>query len=127
MIDESLYGQFSCIPFDQQQPAWLHIPSEEQIGIQEREESVLFGRTCDSLDMIAKGPMEYMEVGDWLYFPLMGAYTSATASEFNGFPKPASLVDNEHYLPDLDCAWNLHNQIHRLRPLRYANSLSATT
>jgi ornithine decarboxylase len=125
VIDESLYGQFSCIPFDQQQPAWLHIPSEEQIGIQEREESVLFGRTCDSLDMIAKGPMEHMEVGDWLYFPLMGAYTSATASEFNGFPKPASLVDNEHYLPDLDCAWNLYNQIHRLRPLRYTNSLSA--
>ena len=127
VIDESLYGQFSCIPFDQQQPAWIHIPSEEQIAIQEREESVIFGRTCDSLDMIAKGPMEYMEVGDWLYFPLMGAYTSATASEFNGFPKPATLVDNEHYLPDLDCAWNLHNQIHRLRPLRYANSLSAIT
>ena len=127
VIDESLYGQFSCIPFDQQRPAWIHIPSEEQIAIQEREESVLFGRTCDSLDMIAKGPMEYMEVGDWLYFPLMGAYTSATASEFNGFPKPATIVDNEYYLPDLDCAWNLYNQIHRLRPLRYANSLSVIT
>jgi hypothetical protein len=32
--------------------------------------------------------MEELEVGDWLWFPNMGAYTRATASEFNGFPSP---------------------------------------
>jgi hypothetical protein len=32
--------------------------------------------------------MEDLEVGDWLWFPHMGAYTSVTASEFNGFPAP---------------------------------------
>jgi hypothetical protein len=32
--------------------------------------------------------MEELEVGDWLWFPHMGAYTSVTASEFNGFPAP---------------------------------------
>ena len=26
--------------------------------------------------------------GDWLLFPNMGAYTSVTSSEFNGFPRP---------------------------------------
>jgi hypothetical protein len=32
--------------------------------------------------------MEELFVGDWLRFPSMGAYTRATASEFNGFPRP---------------------------------------
>jgi hypothetical protein len=32
--------------------------------------------------------MEELFVGDWLWFPNMGAYTRATASEFNGFPTP---------------------------------------
>jgi hypothetical protein len=32
--------------------------------------------------------MEELFVGDWLWFPNMGAYTRATASEFNGFPAP---------------------------------------
>jgi hypothetical protein len=32
--------------------------------------------------------MEELDVGDWLRFPRMGAYTRATASEFNGFPTP---------------------------------------
>jgi len=37
--------------------------------------------------------MEELEVGDWLWFSNMGAYTRATASEFNGFPKPDVFID----------------------------------
>ena len=29
-----------------------------------------------------------MEIGDWLYFENMGAYTMAAASNFNGFMTP---------------------------------------
>ncbi len=29
-----------------------------------------------------------MEIGDWIYFENMGAYTMAAASTFNGFMKP---------------------------------------
>jgi hypothetical protein len=43
--------------------------------------------------VIAKAEaMEELEVGDWLWFPRMGAYTRATASEFNGFPMPDVFV-----------------------------------
>jgi ornithine decarboxylase len=88
-IDESLYGQFSCIPFDQKIPLWVRIPSSKDKKPRKQSHGVLFGRTCDSLDMIAKSPsMEELDVGDWLWFPNMGAYSSVTASEFNGFPKP---------------------------------------
>ncbi len=107
-IDESLYGQFSCIPFDQQKPIWCRVPSEfgspAQKAPRKRVKGTLFGRTCDSLDMIATSDnMEDLEVGDWLWFPNMGAYTSVTASEFNGFPKPPQHGSAEHnvFLPSL--------------------------
>ena len=128
VIDESLYGHFSCIPFDGQRPAWIHIPSEERVAIlNKKQESILFGRTCDSLDVIARGQMEEMEVGDWLYFPLMGAYTSATASEFNGFPKPLSMIDTEGQLPSVETAWSIMDYIHDARPLTYSNTLPPIT
>ena len=48
--------------------------------------STVFGPTCDSIDVISRGVLlPKMDVGDWLYFQNMGAYTSAAASDFNGF------------------------------------------
>ena len=87
-IDDSIYGQFTNILFDKARPKWLRV-----VGPKEKPrrftKGVMFGRTCDSLDKIAESvSMEELEVGDWLWFPNMGAYTKATASEFNGFPTP---------------------------------------
>jgi ornithine decarboxylase len=84
-LDESLYGQFSCIPFDCAKPKWIRVGE----GNRKKTPAILFGRTCDSVDMIAmtESTEELME-GDWLLFPRMGAYTSVTSSEFNGFPRP---------------------------------------
>lgn len=76
------------------------------------------------MDVIAKGPMEELKVGDWLYFPLMGAYTSATASEFNGFPKPEILEDTTNLLPNIQHAWDMKREFHRRHvELRYSNTL----
>lgn len=106
-IDESLYGQFSCIPFDHQKPTWLRVPtsySSKELDVRKRGKGTLYGRTCDSLDMIADSDdMEELEVGDWLWFPNMGAYTSVTASEFNGFPKPPLHgVDTQIFVPTIE-------------------------
>ena len=101
-IDESLYGQFTNILFDHQTPTWVRIPAKEGATIK-TSPGILFGRTCDSLDVIARSDtMEELEVGDWLWFPHMGAYTTVTASEFNGFPKPPVFLDelpNRYLLP----------------------------
>lgn len=101
-IDESLYGQFSSIPFDHFVPRWLRIPARSGEPMRKKVRGSLFGRTCDSLDLIAKAEqMEELEVGDWLWFPHMGAYTSVTASEFNGFPRPPMHgVESSIYLPE---------------------------
>eukprot|EP00741_Cyanophora_paradoxa_P014966 tig00020830_g14439.t1 len=46
----------------------------------------LFGPTHDSLDVIGEGLLlPELEVGQWLFFLEMGAYTSSLASQFNGF------------------------------------------
>ena len=49
--------------------------------------STVFGPTCDSMDVLSRGVLlPKMDIGDWMYFQNMGAYTSAAASTFNGFP-----------------------------------------
>jgi ornithine decarboxylase len=88
-IDDSIYGQFTNILFDQAKPTWTRLRNEGE-KVRTYSKGTLFGRTCDSLDVIAKAEMEELEIGDWLWFPKMGAYTRATASEFNGFPRPES-------------------------------------
>ena len=41
----------------------------------------IWGPTCDSMDCITKeGLLPKLDVGDWLYFDNMGAYTNAAAS-----------------------------------------------
>lgn len=123
VIDESLYGHFSSILFDHQKPAWFRVPMslEDERPIQD---SILFGRTCDSIDVIAKGPMEELHVGDWLYFPLMGAYTLASASEFNGFPKPYVMEDSSEDLPGTMDAWLMYKEFHEVnKSLTYMNTI----
>lgn len=103
-LDESIYGQFSCIPFDHAEPrlSRLRKPGEEQ---RKQYPATLFGRTCDSLDWIANvSSMEELEVGDWLYVPNMGAYTTATSTEFNGFPKP-DVVETDDMPEEDDVSW----------------------
>ena len=105
-IDDSLYGQFSSILFDHATPTWIRVKGQgQEQGPRKRVKGTLFGRTCDSLDIIAhSASMEELEVGDWLLFPHMGAYTRATASEFNGFPAPEVFV---WPYSDLEIPWNI--------------------
>lgn len=49
----------------------------------------VWGPTCDSIDLVTplcKLPAT-LDVGDWLGFDSMGAYTICAASTFNGFEK----------------------------------------
>jgi ornithine decarboxylase len=102
-LDESIYGQFSCIPFDHARPHWIHFEGDRNKILESTHDRTtrgfLFGRTCDSLDMIAYSEkMPNMNVGDWLCFPGMGAYTCASASEFNGFPLPFKYYKDEGWV-----------------------------
>jgi len=83
-INDGVYQSFNCIFFDHAHPK-PELFSKENRN-EEVYHSTLFGPTCDSMDCIAKGIMlPELEVGEWLYFRNMGAYTCAAASPFNGF------------------------------------------
>jgi ornithine decarboxylase len=52
------------------------------------------GPTCDSVDILMRDELlpEDIEEGDFIYIPNAGAYTTAYASNFNGFPLPEVVV-----------------------------------
>ena len=91
-IDESVYGCFSNIPFDHQSPILERI--RESVNEKKRP-TIVFGRTCDSGDCIGTDiPIVELNIGDVVRVRNMGAYTTVTASEFNGFPKPEKIYES---------------------------------
>ena len=52
------------------------------------------GPTCDSVDVLMRDELlpEDLQEGDFIYLANAGAYTTAYASNFNGFPLPDVIV-----------------------------------
>jgi ornithine decarboxylase len=92
-VDESVYGTFSNIPFDGQKPVLERVKPIAHSGETKRP-TIVFGRTCDSGDLISSSALlPDLQVGDVLRVRNMGAYTTVTASEFNGFPRPSKIYE----------------------------------
>ncbi|BED91189.1 MULTISPECIES: type III PLP-dependent enzyme [unclassified Pseudoalteromonas] len=90
-LDDGIYGSFSGLMFDE---AAYPIGSAKQDG--ERFESVLAGPTCDSIDVISDSIMlPKLNNGDLIISRMMGAYTLATATDFNFFKRAEVVVLNE--------------------------------
>jgi len=82
-VNDGVYQSFNCIFFDHVHPTPLVHDLRSRLDMYK---CTIFGPTCDSMDCIAKDIyMPELEVGEWLYFKNMGAYTTAAASPFNGF------------------------------------------
>lgn len=83
-IDESIYGMLSGVAFDGFKPRFQTDKNGMSIKY------TIFGRTCDSADIIGTDVLlpYNMQEGDFLTIKNIGAYSYASASEFNGFPKP---------------------------------------
>ncbi|PRP78186.1 hypothetical protein PROFUN_11316 [Planoprotostelium fungivorum] len=82
-VNDGVYQSFNCIFFDHNSPKALVFAPGDRTDLYR---STIFGPTCDSMDCIAKDILlPELEVGEWLYFKDMGAYTVAAASPFNGF------------------------------------------
>ncbi|HEY6451477.1 MAG TPA: type III PLP-dependent enzyme [Steroidobacteraceae bacterium] len=95
-LDDGLYGSYSGQLYDH---ARYPVESLRQGGA--LLPSVLAGPTCDSIDVIAENLMlPELRAGDLIVGRGMGAYTWASASEFNFFPK-ATLVTVNHRPGDM--------------------------
>ncbi|WP_024447975.1 hypothetical protein [Mycolicibacterium iranicum] len=88
-LDDGLYGSYSNVMTEDVHPAILAL-SELSVPDASFDLVTLAGPTCDSADVIARDyPMPDLAVGDLVISPSMGAYTSVTASPFNGIaPTP---------------------------------------
>ena len=102
-LNDGVYGNFSSIIFDHQKP----IPQPLQVGGRlaidhrryeaegiENIEYSIWGPTCDGIDCITESCSfsETIDVGDWLYFENMGAYTKCSATRFNGFTDKHDII-----------------------------------
>jgi len=85
-LNDGLYGSLSGILFDH---------CKYQYKVFEKgptQISTLAGPTCDSLDIISYGEdMPELEFGDIVYVQNIGAYSIATATNFNSIP-PAKVI-----------------------------------
>lgn len=116
-INDSVYGSFNNIMYDHAlvQPEgimshdgsrvqWYDDGEEQEGEGQEGQRNIdanannsssnsasIWGQTCDGLDRITTSSSSRLndaDVGEWLIWPNMGAYTSSAASRFNGFEPP---------------------------------------
>lgn len=86
-LDEGLYGTFSGVLFDQWDFKLISFKEGEQVA------ATFAGPSCDSLDIMFRGKMTVrQEEGDLILVPICGAYTSASATTFNGFNKANFVV-----------------------------------
>jgi ornithine decarboxylase len=89
-LDDGLYGSYSGQLFDH-----ARYPVEPLRDSAERLPSVLAGPTCDSIDVIAENLMlPPLKAGDLLVGRAMGAYTWASATDFNFFPRATVVAVN---------------------------------
>ncbi|WFD29948.1 ornithine decarboxylase [Malassezia sp. CBS 17886] len=102
--NDGTYGAFNCLMFDHQHVdpkvlslrrefvynATLAPPGIPLDALEARDDALhpcsVWGPTCDSIDCILR--LTYLprslNVGDWLVYENMGAYTLCAASQFNG-------------------------------------------
>ena len=82
-----MYGSFSGIFFDHWNYEFVYFKDGEQ------HPATFAGPSCDSLDILYRGHnAPALEEGDLILVPDCGAYTSASATTFNGFAKAKSIV-----------------------------------
>lgn len=90
-LDDGLYGSWNGQMYDH-----ASYPIESLKKSDDQRPSVLAGPTCDSIDVIAENILlPKLKVGDIVVGKAMGAYTWASASEFNFFPRATVVSVNE--------------------------------
>jgi ornithine decarboxylase len=90
-LDDGLYGSYSGQLFDHAKYPVTALREGEQ-----KFPSVLAGPTCDSIDVIDDDIMlPELDVGDLVVGRMMGAYTWASATDFNFFKRAKVVVMNE--------------------------------
>lgn len=104
VINDGVYNSFNCIVFDHAKPVPLGIFDNEGYFREMSSENKLFvstiyGPTCDGFDcIIQQEPLPKMDIGNWILWPNMGAYTIAASSCFNGI----QMAETDYFMYEED-------------------------
>lgn len=109
-VNDGVYGSFNSVMFDYYNPKPMAMEDFKYEGSKGTKRplrsahagfstrtvdlvnSTVFGPTCDSLDKVVENyPLRELQIGEWLVFDHMGAYSTAAASTFNGVPRPVQI------------------------------------
>ncbi len=91
-LDDGVYGSFSGQIYDH-----ARYPVRALRDDGERVVAVLAGPTCDSIDVVDDAiELPLLEAGDLVVGSQMGAYTSASAGDFNFIRRARVLAVNQH-------------------------------
>ena len=95
-INDGVYGSFNCTIFDHWTVTPIPFPMSGDFDDRQCRLSTIWGPTCDSMDCITRNVvLPEMNIGEWMIWREMGAYTMAAGSNFNGFKMPTM----KFYLP----------------------------
>ena len=90
-LDDGVYGALSGQMYDHAKYPISPLKPVDPMG--DFYPSVLAGPTCDSVDVVDEDiELPELQVGDIMIARQMGAYTIASATEFNYYPKPKVVV-----------------------------------
>lgn len=86
-LNDGVYGNFSSIIFDHQHPSAGILQKCGGDNNAHDTQYSIWGPSCDGIDRVAETCTlrGVLDVGDWLFFEDMGAYTRCSATKFNGF------------------------------------------
>lgn len=88
-INDGVYSSFNCQLYDHQKVTPRLLKHQQKRAIDKMYPSIIWGPTCDALDQITSEiELPNLQIGDYIVFENMGAYTMVAASPFNGFPVP---------------------------------------
>ncbi|KAL2159620.1 hypothetical protein VTH06DRAFT_2189 [Thermothelomyces fergusii] len=103
-LNDGTYGNFSGIMYDHQTPeskilrcggrTLYNTPAAEAWDGPGSVEYSIWGPTCDGIDRITESVRfrQVLDVGDWLYFENMGAYSTSCVTAFNGFTNQHDII-----------------------------------
>ncbi|KAL4419048.1 hypothetical protein ABPG77_011030 [Micractinium sp. CCAP 211/92] len=90
-VTDGLYGSMNSVLYDHATLSARPLLSDGAPAPADTFPSTVFGPTCDGLDtLLTDYQLPELQVGDWLLFPSMGAYTLCGASKFNGIDATAA-------------------------------------
>lgn len=96
-LNEGVYGAFNNVIFEHASP----LPTLFDERSQSRRKmcpSVMWGPTCDSIDCIKRDFMfPEVQIGEWIIFKNMGAYTCCVATMFNGFERASVIIADKRF------------------------------